>query len=85
YLDLASRAHHARDEVEATLLAFQALGCELKDIDAGLVDFRSRFGDREVYLCWRDGEPAVAWWHPMETGLAGRRPVPDILSEDTSP
>jgi hypothetical protein len=84
YLDLASRAHHARDELEARLLGFQALGCEVKDLDAGLIDFRTLLAEREVYLCWRDGEAAVGWWHPMETGIAGRRPVPGILSEDPS-
>ncbi len=53
----------------------QELGCEVKDIDQGLIDFRSVREGREVYLCWKLGEPDVGWWHELETGFAGRRPL----------
>ena len=48
-------------------------GVELKDYFAGLVDFPSRREGRVVYLCWRFGEPAVAYWHELEAGFAGRQ------------
>ena len=51
------------------------LGCEVKDIDQGLVDFRTERDGREVYLCWKLGEPEVRWWHELDTGFAGRRPL----------
>ena len=50
-------------------------GCLLKDLDIGLVDFPCRVGDREVYLCWRLGEPAIQFWHSSEEGFAGRKPI----------
>ncbi len=53
----------------------QEMGCEVKDIDQGLIDFRSVREGREVYLCWKLGEPDVGWWHELETGFAGRRPL----------
>jgi len=49
------------------------LGVELKDYFTGLVDFPCRMDDREVYLCWRLGEPEVAYWHELEAGFAGRQ------------
>ncbi len=53
----------------------QEMGCEIKDIDQGLVDFRTERDGREIYLCWKLGEPDVSWWHELETGFAGRRPL----------
>ena len=50
-------------------------GCLLKDLDTGLVDFPCRVGDREVYLCWRLGEPAIQFWHGTDEGFAGRKPI----------
>ena len=49
----------------------------LRDLDRGLVDFPSIRDGREVYLCWQEGEEAVAFWHDPESGFAGRRPVGD--------
>ena len=49
------------------------LGVVLKDPFSGLIDFPSRMDGREVYLCWRLGEPEVAFWHELEAGFAGRQ------------
>jgi hypothetical protein len=49
------------------------LGVELKDFQTGLVDFRCRVGNRDVYLCWRLGEPEVRFWHELDAGFAGRQ------------
>jgi hypothetical protein len=49
------------------------LGVELKDPFTGLVDFPCRMNGRDVYLCWRLGEPAVLYWHELEAGFAGRQ------------
>jgi hypothetical protein len=60
-------------EVNELVAQIQELGCELKGIEEGLVDFRTDMDGREVYLCWKLGEPAIDWWHDLETGFAGRR------------
>jgi hypothetical protein len=49
------------------------LGIELKDYYTGLVDFPCRMDGRDVYLCWRLGEPEVAHWHEIDAGFAGRQ------------
>jgi len=59
------------------------LGVVLKDYYTGLLDFPCRMDDREVYLCWRLGEPEVAFWHEVDAGFAGRKQLPG--SESTSP
>lgn len=50
------------------------LGVELKGPD-GLCDFPSIRDGREVYLCWRLGEPGVDHWHELHAGVAGRQPL----------
>ena len=54
----------------------QELGLLVKDLDQGLVDFPALRGDEEVLLCWRVGEDAVAFWHGVQEGFAGRKPLP---------
>jgi hypothetical protein len=50
-------------------------GIVLRDIDSGLVDFPAERDGRPMFLCWKLGEPEVAYWHPVDTGFAGRRPL----------
>jgi hypothetical protein len=57
------------------MVAIQAHGVELKDPATGLLDFPTLRDGVEVYLCWRYGEPRVGFWHPTETGFAGRQPL----------
>ena len=65
----------AAAEVNSLIERVNDLGCEVKDIDEGLVDFRSEREGRDVYLCWKLGEPEILWWHELEAGFAGRRPL----------
>ena len=47
----------------------------LRDLDRGLVDFPAIRDDREVYLCWVEGEDEIGYWHDLEAGFAGREPL----------
>lgn len=51
------------------------IGVAMKGFDEGLVDFFGSFEGRLVCLCWRRGEPAVAHWHELDAGFAGRKPI----------
>jgi hypothetical protein len=44
----------------------------LRDISTGLVDFPAVVHGQDAYLCWRLGEPEVAFWHPATQGFSGR-------------
>lgn len=65
----------ATAEINSLIQKAQELGCEIKDIDQGLVDFRADRQGREVYLCWKLGEPDVRWWHELDAGFTGRQPL----------
>lgn len=54
---------------------FQDWGCELKDLDAGLVDFPHHRDGQIVFLCWKRGEARIEYWHDLESGFAGRQPL----------
>ena len=62
-------------KVENGVKAIQEMGAVVKDINAGLIDFPSLRGELEVFLCWRYDEPAVAYWHELHTGFAGRQAI----------
>ena len=62
-------------ELRAGAAAFEARGIVLRDLDRGLIDFPALRGQREVYLCWIDGEPDIAFWHDLDAGYAGRQPL----------
>jgi hypothetical protein len=51
------------------------LGGLVKDLDEGLVDFLTQRGGEDVLLCWRLGEDEIAFWHGMDEGFAGRKPL----------
>lgn len=54
------------------------MGCELKDMEMGLIDFRALVNGREAYLCWKLGEEHVLYWHELHTGFASREPLEDL-------
>lgn len=54
------------------------LGAQVKDADEGLVDFPALRGGEEILLCWKLGEDEIAFWHDLEEGFAGRRPLDEL-------
>jgi hypothetical protein len=50
-------------------------GVQVKDLDEGLLDFPAQRDGEDVLLCWKVGEPKVAFWHGLEEGFAGRKPL----------
>lgn len=64
-----------RADLEVLVERVNAFGCQLKDYHSGLVDFSGLVDGDVVNLCWQRGEPEVAWWHTLESGFAGRRPL----------
>jgi hypothetical protein len=70
---------HEVNEAAATLAAaigeVQALGVLVKDLDSGLVDFPAKRDGEDILLCWQLGEDEVAFWHGLDDGYAGRRPL----------
>lgn len=70
--EIAVTAQGINDLIEE----ISALGCEVKDLNLGLLDFRSMLDGNEVYLCWKAGEPKIEWWHQLNSGFSARNPLP---------
>ena len=66
------------DQMAAGVARIDAMGLTLRDIEHGLVDFPALVSGRQVWLCWQRGEPAIGWWHGLDTGFAGRRPLTEL-------
>jgi hypothetical protein len=73
------------EQLARTIEEIQKTGCLVKDLEAGLVDFPSQRGGEEVYLCWKLGEARIGYWHGIEEGFAGRKPLDESQSEDEPP
>lgn len=71
-------AERARAAIEVALgfEQLERLDIVVRDLERGLVDFPALIDGREVYLCWLLDEPQVTHWHGIESGFAGRRPLP---------
>jgi hypothetical protein len=76
--ELATLEHHVNEAATALAAAIgevQALGVLVKDLDSGLVDFPAKRAGEDILLCWQLGEDEVAFWHGLEDGYAGRKPI----------
>jgi hypothetical protein len=62
-------------ELQNGIAAFEQRGIILRELDTGLVDFPSVRDGEEIYLCWIDGESDIGFWHDLDTGYPGRRPL----------
>ena len=76
---LAARqaAERLTARIREGLEELQGLGCVVKDLDMGLVDFPAIRDGVEVYLCWRLGEDRIAFWHGSDEGYTARKPLTD--------
>jgi hypothetical protein len=83
---LARKARHQIEEYRAkikshernfekTLKIFEKAGCEIKGLEPGLVDFYSERDGELIYLCWREDEKTIGFWHSIGGGFAGRQPL----------
>ncbi len=59
--------------VERGVKGLQEIGCVLKDMSIGLVDFPALRDGHEVLLCWKYDEPEVMFWHDLQSGYQGRK------------
>jgi hypothetical protein len=74
--DAAAAVEREVATIAECVAALEAAGVQVKDMDEGLVDFPARHAGRDILLCWKVGEPAVSYWHGLDEGFAGRKPLP---------
>lgn len=78
YGDLLRERDDLQASIEADIERITALGAILKDYPQGLIDFYGYVEGRLVFLCWQRGEASVRFYHPLEGGFAGRRPLAPV-------
>ncbi len=66
------------DQMAAGVARIEAQSITLRDITDGLVDFPALVNGRQVWLCWKRGEGDIAFWHDLESGFSGRRPLSEL-------
>lgn len=71
----AQRLEELTREIQQGITAIVNLGGAPKDLGMGLVDFPCLLDNHEVNLCWRFGETKIRFWHGLDEGYAGRKPL----------
>ena len=53
----------------------ESTGVVLKGLDEGLLDFPAKRFNEEIWLCWKEGETEIKFWHEKDSGFMGRKPI----------
>ncbi|MDT7901797.1 MAG: DUF2203 domain-containing protein [Acidianus sp.] len=70
-------------KIDKIIKEITSQGIIIRDPDLGIFDFPAVINGRPAYLCWKDGEEEISFWHYIEEGFAGRKKITgkeDILS-----
>lgn len=67
------------EEYRAGWREVEDMGAVLKDARTGLLDFYGNVDGRLVWLCWKYGEAEVRFYHALEEGFSGRKPIADSI------
>ena len=74
-IDARRRRDSTGARLKTAIEQVQEIGCVIKDLDIGLIDFPTLLRGVEVYLCWKLGEPQIAFWHGVDEGFRGRKAI----------
>lgn len=80
-LNMKQQYHEKLSVFYQELLELTKKGCVIKDLKKGLVDFYSKRGETDIFLCWRLGERGIKYWHDPYTGYTNRQPVEVLKAE----
>ncbi len=73
----SSQAHFLLEQAKKEMDQVLDLGCSVKDLEMGLVDFPhiQEVEEQEVFLCWKFGEKRIRFWHELDQGFHSRKPI----------
>ena len=74
--DLAETIQREAGAISECAERINAAGAEVKSLEEGLLDFPAKRGDEVVLLCWKLGEDEIRYWHRVDEGFGGRKPLP---------
>jgi hypothetical protein len=78
FAEADAELEQAATELARIVERIQSEGVLIKDLDRGLLDFPALRDGEEILLCWQLGEEQVEYWHSLEEGFAGRKPLDDV-------
>ena len=73
--ELATSIQAEADAVAECADRINAAGAQIKSLEEGLLDFPSERDGEIVLLCWKLGEDEIEYWHGLDEGFAGRKPL----------
>lgn len=79
YFEKLKNREETIQELQITVDKINSSGCIIKDINEGLIDFYCHQGEDLILLCWKYGEEKIKYWHSLEGGFTGRRPIEELI------
>jgi hypothetical protein len=79
-LDLKRQIDVVAQQINDFLAELEQVGCVFKGFPDGLVDFYGKLDGRDIFWCWKLGEDDIRHWHELDTGFAGRREIPIVVT-----
>lgn len=73
--------HKLSYELYENIEKLEDMGCLIKDLEIGLIDFYYRFEGRDILLCWKLEEKTIRFWHEVDTGYTGRKPILNLTKK----
>jgi hypothetical protein len=74
--ELAETIQSEADAISVCAEQIDAAGAQVKSLEEGLLDFPAKRGEEDVLLCWKLGEDEIGYWHGIDEGFSGRKPLP---------
>jgi hypothetical protein len=62
-VNINKRYHELSFKYFAELESLTRMGCYVKDVQQGLVDFYSKMGEKDIMFCWQYDEPRLLYYH----------------------
>lgn len=81
--EMVTRIAKVASILESEIRTIHETGALVKDLDLGLVDFPGRVNGKDVYLCWKVGEPEIRFWHDVDKGFRERRPLLRVVGRES--
>jgi hypothetical protein len=74
--ELAETIQSEADAISDCAEQINAAGAQVKSLEDGLLDFPAKRGEEDILLCWKLGEDEIGYWHGIDEGFSGRKPLP---------
>jgi hypothetical protein len=75
YIILKQKLNAKVTEFYKSIEDLESIGVVLKGLEHGLLDFPAKRFDEEIWLCWKEGETEIKFWHEKDSGFMGRKPI----------